>query len=306
MIQIDRNAPEGILPQLVEQLRFQIASGHYQVEAPLPSTRKLAAQLDVSFHTVRKAYQQLEREGLVVARKGRGYQVMERAPTDTAGALEKGAAVLETALQRLIGLGLSADRIEALFEEQRRRLAQPTASQRVVCVGASQELAALSAQQISDFLQTPVEGIACSQAERLRDVDHVFAPFPLLRAALDALPRAEGSGFSVEFPPEQLSQIAHLYPQETLGLITRDADSIAPLMQDLRSATRFTGQVIAASIEQDSRHLLAFIGQTDQIAYLPAARRRVQTLLAGQKKGFPLTPAVTPASLRRLLASVPL
>ena len=52
-ITIRRTSKTPVHEQLVEQLRYLIASGHYQIDQPLPSTRVLAKQLSISFHTVR-------------------------------------------------------------------------------------------------------------------------------------------------------------------------------------------------------------------------------------------------------------
>ena len=79
MIEIDRSSSASVKDQLVEQLRFYIANGRYKVNEDLPATRKLAEQLGISFHTVRKAYQDLVEEGVLDARKGRGYRVTARA-----------------------------------------------------------------------------------------------------------------------------------------------------------------------------------------------------------------------------------
>ena len=106
MITIDRTSNVPLHEQLVEQLRFFIASGHYKIDETLPSTRTLARQVGVSFHTVRKAYQQLEQEGLLEARVGSGFKVKERVPLGKTERIERGATIVQEALQKLIGLGL--------------------------------------------------------------------------------------------------------------------------------------------------------------------------------------------------------
>ncbi|MBI4584522.1 MAG: GntR family transcriptional regulator [Planctomycetes bacterium] len=58
--------------QIVEQLRLAIASGRLQPGEKLPSARDLAGKLQVNFHTVRKAYGDLEREGLLCFERGKG------------------------------------------------------------------------------------------------------------------------------------------------------------------------------------------------------------------------------------------
>ena len=74
MITIDRTSNIPVYEQLVEKVRYLIASGQFQIDETLPSTRTLAKQVGVSFHTVRKAYQQLEDEGWLEVRIGSGYR----------------------------------------------------------------------------------------------------------------------------------------------------------------------------------------------------------------------------------------
>ena len=58
--------------QIMEQIRFRVALGHWPAGQELPSIRVMAAALNVSVITVKRAYQELEREGLIVTRQGKG------------------------------------------------------------------------------------------------------------------------------------------------------------------------------------------------------------------------------------------
>jgi GntR family transcriptional regulator len=58
--------------QIVRQIRLTVASGRIGPGERLPSARDLAADLKVNFHTVRKAYGDLERQGLVRSDRGKG------------------------------------------------------------------------------------------------------------------------------------------------------------------------------------------------------------------------------------------
>ena len=78
MIELDRDAPLPLAEQLVEAMRYEIASGRYRPGSGLPSTRVMGDQLGISFHTVRKAYQRLAEEGIVDVRRGGGYVVLRR------------------------------------------------------------------------------------------------------------------------------------------------------------------------------------------------------------------------------------
>src|SRR5262249_24232415 len=66
--------------QIVAQVIFAIASGALEVGSLLPSVRELGPQIRVHPNTVAKAYQELERLGAIVARRGKGMEVTPEAP----------------------------------------------------------------------------------------------------------------------------------------------------------------------------------------------------------------------------------
>jgi GntR family transcriptional regulator len=58
--------------QIMEQIRARIAAGDWAPGKELPSIRALAAGLNVSVITVKRAYLDLESEGVIVTRHGKG------------------------------------------------------------------------------------------------------------------------------------------------------------------------------------------------------------------------------------------
>jgi len=69
--------------QIVEQIKQQIAVGDWAEGQPIPSIRQLAIDLQVSVITVKRAYYELEREGIIVTQHGKGSYV---SPTPGLGA----------------------------------------------------------------------------------------------------------------------------------------------------------------------------------------------------------------------------
>ena len=69
-----------IYRQLVRQIVDAIAGGHMVAGEKLPSHRDLAARLVIAPLTVKKAYDELERERLIVTQRGRGTFVTDRLP----------------------------------------------------------------------------------------------------------------------------------------------------------------------------------------------------------------------------------
>ena len=64
--------------QIMEQVRARIAVGDWKPGHSLPSIRRLASALRVSVITVKRAYLELEREGVIHTRQGKGSVVAER------------------------------------------------------------------------------------------------------------------------------------------------------------------------------------------------------------------------------------
>lgn len=305
MLEIDHDAPTSVRNQLAEQLRYLIARGQYQVNDTLPSTRTLADQLDISFHTVRKAYKVLEEDGLLESKRGSGYTVKERTPLDKSQRMERGAEVVHEMLQRLIGLGLSDTEIESLIQEQTTLLDHLSIERKLLLTGTCLEISELCAEQVSHTLQQPVRTVLLSKLAEHEDADFVFAPYGNLNTAMHAVPRADVIGFTTHLPAPVLERVSRLTDRETLGLITRDHEAIPPLSNQIRTHSAYGGQVIAASIEDDTEHLESFIGQTDLLLYTPETRRRLLPLLDEEVSAEKLTVIVTQDSLSAIEEAVP-
>src|SRR5262245_46569406 len=71
--------PGTLYQQIIDGLKREVSEGRLPPGAPLPSFRNLAADLLVSVITVKRAYEELEREGIIYRRQGLGTFVAESA-----------------------------------------------------------------------------------------------------------------------------------------------------------------------------------------------------------------------------------
>lgn len=72
--------PQGTLAiyeQIVNQLKNAIVTNELKASEALPSIRALAADLGVSVITTKRAYEELEKEGLIRSVAGKGFYVCE-------------------------------------------------------------------------------------------------------------------------------------------------------------------------------------------------------------------------------------
>jgi DNA-binding LacI/PurR family transcriptional regulator len=80
-LSIDPRSDLGIAAQIRARIAFLVADGELAPGERLPSVRDLAAQLGVNVNTIRAAYGELERDGLVRTRHGVGTVVVSAPPT---------------------------------------------------------------------------------------------------------------------------------------------------------------------------------------------------------------------------------
>ena len=111
-ITLSSSSMTPIYEQLTTLIKSLVIDGKLAAGEALPSVRSLAAELKISALTVKKAYDRLEEEGLIVTVHGKG-SFVER--TDTQLALEfrrhEAEKQLAEALARAEAAGLSREEI---------------------------------------------------------------------------------------------------------------------------------------------------------------------------------------------------
>ncbi|MFK4086863.1 GntR family transcriptional regulator [Kribbella sp. NPDC020789] len=117
MIEFHLDGRSGVSPyqQIVQQVRNALRLGVLREGDQLPTVKDVVAALAINPNTVLKAYRELEHEGLVQARPGRGTFVTKTLANNTLAA----HGPLRQDLQRWLGkarrAGLDEESIEALF-----------------------------------------------------------------------------------------------------------------------------------------------------------------------------------------------
>ena len=115
-------SPEPLHSQIMRQVRARILAHELTDDEPLPSIRALAREQRVSVITVQRAYEDLERDGLVRSRPGKGFFVMA-IPEQRKQLLAEGrfAAALGKLLAEGRADGLEPPRLREVFERVLRQ-----------------------------------------------------------------------------------------------------------------------------------------------------------------------------------------
>jgi GntR family transcriptional regulator len=98
--------------QIMEQIKQRVAVGDWAAGQAIPSIRQLAVDIGVSVITVKRAYLELEHEGVIVTRQGKGSFVAPDSGVGTRIREQELAQQLEQAARSAALLGLSPKDLE--------------------------------------------------------------------------------------------------------------------------------------------------------------------------------------------------
>jgi GntR family transcriptional regulator len=117
-MKIEPDNPVPIFQQIVDRLTEAVAAGVYSPGEMVPSVRQQALHLLVNPNTVQRAYEHLEREGLLVSKRGNGMAIAQGAQTIAAS---RSIAGVRGAFARGIDAGkaakLSRTTIDGLYRK---------------------------------------------------------------------------------------------------------------------------------------------------------------------------------------------
>lgn len=109
--------------QVVNQIKFLVASGRLEEGEQLPPVRRLAQQLLVNPNTIARAYRELESEGLVTSKRGAGVFISN---AGSPLSQKEKTRILNERIDLLLAessqLGVSLDSLQKLIEQRHRKI----------------------------------------------------------------------------------------------------------------------------------------------------------------------------------------
>jgi len=116
-IEIATHSKVPIYVQIEEQVKSMLAAGQLHPGNQLPTIRQLAADLRVNYNTVARAYLDLDRDGVITTKRGRGTFVAGTTSHEQMLRLRnrKLQSILTSSLEEASRLGYNTEEIEEAF-----------------------------------------------------------------------------------------------------------------------------------------------------------------------------------------------
>lgn len=117
-ITIDDDSGIPIWLQLRNRLIYLITSGYYTCGDKLPTVREMAVDLGINYNTVSKVYQDVERDGYIVSKRGRGTFVHDKYKSVEETADNAVESLADVFIQQCRELGVPRAEIVGLVERR--------------------------------------------------------------------------------------------------------------------------------------------------------------------------------------------
>ena len=144
---VDPNLDIPIYQQLVDTIRFAARKGDLTPGQKLPTVQELSETLGIARGTIKRAYDELERMGLVEKVQGRG--TFLRCESEPSGSRkERAMAAIDSLFRQLEDMGLSNTEIQVFVDLRLRQLAEEETAVRVAVIECNHENLSYMSEQL--------------------------------------------------------------------------------------------------------------------------------------------------------------
>ncbi len=219
-IRLNRASGVPVFRQVIDQIVFMIEAGELQDGDRLPSSRLLAANLDVNRNTTARAYAELNRLGYLSS-QGRLGMVVRRSEEARKNLAKHEAAVAALAgpVKQCVDLGLTADEIAMIAYHE--SLHAQKATIQVSFVECNEERAKSFASELAETIEGPVQPLVLDD---LRVAEVAASDLIVTTFFHHADLRRRVHAMQLEAPPEILAIVAapHIKTLARLSRIPKD------------------------------------------------------------------------------------
>ncbi len=272
-IKIDVKGGVPIHKQISEQIAGLIKVGQLAVGEQLPAERELAEALKVARGTVKKAYETLVNQKLVVAARGRG-SVVAQAGHPAEGRQGLAAKKIRETILALEDLRFSHHEIADLFGLMLARRQEDMANFTIAAVDCNPEALGIYQKQLAMLTHMSIARIMLSELRATDVADVILAPFDLILTTVNHIeelqrlaPGAGKKAVPVMVSPTQgtLIALARLESAARVGILYL-SERFREIISGWLRKSGFRDATTAFAAEQ--RNIEEFAGFVSQIDVL--------------------------------------
>ena len=230
MLDLYQLCPEQGIPiyqQLVDMLLSRIKNGSLPAGTQLPTVRDLAEHLGVARGTVKRAYDELERQGAISKAQGRGTFVSYQ-PASSDSRKERAMAAIDQALQTLEDMGFSLTETRIFLDLKLRERAERQDNLKIALVECNPEALSQLADQLHrtvgsvDLYPHLLHDVAAYPYRIGEDMDLIVTSAEHADVLKDVISQKDKiAKIALRLMPQSVARILRLTPGQRVGILCR-------------------------------------------------------------------------------------
>lgn len=317
-LSVDKQSRVPLYLQLRDSVKYYISTGEIQSNQQLPTVNGLAKELGVNFETVRKAYKELEREGLLSSKRGMGTFVSGHGVSRAvlaSGSQPKLAWIdsIKQAVNQLLQLGMEPDEVKRSLGEICAQAVLNNQKRYVLFAECNTLQATEISRELRQHLPLEVKPVLIKDLPQLLKnrakidsqlVAVVTTGFHLNEVRMVLRDQPVRIEFIItNMSPETRHKIEAFSKKSRFAFICRDAESIGLYKDTLRADLRLESDLFCCTVSEKAKLEVA-LKSSDVLLVSPAAYNRVRKLASPKLPIFNVMDRVDPVSLRIVRGSI--
>jgi len=208
----------------VDEIRSAIKMGTLSSGAQLPTVLQMAGDLNLARGTVKRAYDELERLGLVEKIQGRGTFVCYQ-PADEGGRKERAMHAIDTMLDKIAHLGFSMDEANIFLNLKMREREEKKADVKVAVVECnpenlsrlSEQLRQIEGTDVHAYLLSSIQAYPYNLGEEMDLIVTTVAHGNYLRTVIPEEKKI--ARIALRLSPASVARLVKLGPDERVGVL---------------------------------------------------------------------------------------
>lgn len=318
---LDKKSRIPLYIQLKDLIKYYISTGIIKNGERLPGVVQLAQELKINFETVRKAYKELEKEGLISINRGRGtFALLPPEPPifkekgQTKGPMEDNPEhLLYQAIQQLLHQGKNLEEVNELINKILKEIEEQRQRPFVIFTECNLPQAKQVASLLEDYLQLKVKPVLVSDLKN--ELSKIIDPeTSLLAIVTTGFHLNEVRKIVADLPidihilinqmsPESWRKLASLDKQTRLAFICKDKETIT-LYEDLLRAELGEDIHLSTCLIDEKEKLQQILSTAEVILATPAALETISNFIPPSKPIINVFDYIDPLTLKMLKTSL--
>ncbi len=274
---IERNSDIPVYRQLEKQISSMIKAGNLKPGDKLLPERDLAVKLGISRGTVKKAYEELARDGVVEIIQGKGSFIANDESTAPAGRKERAVSLISGLINDMINMKFSFRETATLFQvllmERERKLERF----HIAVIDCNPEALTIFEKQILYVSQMKIQKYLLDDVKKMAEPSKTFREFDLILTTtthyeelVGLLPELKERLIKAAVSPGQqtIIEIASIPKGRRIGIFC-SSRQFRDIIAERLKTFKIEGDLLRSAFEENANDMEMFLDGLDYLIVPP-------------------------------------